>query len=139
MKRPGLGEFDCGSYLDGSLLEHDVQCVLPAGVVFAAAAPSFRTEALVAADVMCQACSFRLAQEHGYGPPETLVVAYDGAPDDPEEVLCLRAADGSLLSIATYSYGRAYFEPGEARTARCGSCGAETLVSASGYDTVHES
>lgn len=128
MTRPGIDEHDTGSYLDGSLLEHNVQDVLADGTVRADPSPAFRTEAIFSSDALCRTCSYSTAQACGYGHPETMSVAYHGTTGEPEEVLALRAETGHLIAIASYGYGRAYFAPGEPRTTLCSSCGAETLI-----------
>lgn len=127
--RPGINEYDTGSYLDGSLMEHDVIHRSVAGFRVDGA-PSFRHKSIAGWGARCRACSYAAAKELGYTGPETLMVSYQpGMPLEPEEVLVWRQG-GEILGIASYGYGRAYFEPGEPRTAPCEVCGTETLVDA---------
>ena len=127
-ERPGLDEHDVWSYLDGTLMEHNVRHVLADGTIDVVPAPAFRTEQIFTSGPLCRCCSYALAQSNGYGQPETMSVTYTGGTSDDEEVLVIRGEAGFPVTIAAYAYGRACFDPGEPRTTPCTNCGTETLI-----------
>ena len=137
---PGIDEFDCGSWLDGSLAEHDV-IGRSGDVLVLDGAPSFRTEGLgwqlagspddpAVFATYCQRHAFERAASFGYDGPSEVRIAFNSPhPVEAEQVMLLRV-EGIVVSVVTYSYGRAYFEPGDPRTDPCSICGVETLLSA---------
>lgn len=137
MTHPGINDFDTGSWLDATLSEHDVLEFLPDGALRCDDSPSFRSAASAGEPLnlfngadLCREHAFDQARALGYrGPTEARVTYQRELPPRPEPVMVL-TENSVIISIASYSYGRAYFEPGEPRTQPCDVCGTEILVSA---------
>lgn len=128
MTRPSIDEHDTGSYLDASLLDHKVVKVTELGIR-AEGSPSYDFEELLAPRHLCKEHATALAQSLGFTEPVPILVAYQAhLPFEPEQAQLKVDESGKLTHIAAYSYGRAYFAPGEPRTALCDVCGAETLI-----------
>lgn len=133
--RPGLDEYDTGSYLDGGIAEHDVLSEPVDGSLVIDPAPSFRSAASRVeamnmwngGDDYCLRCAFNAAQDFGYQGPRNVAVRWGQYGHLETEQVLVLIEDDRIVSVASYSYGRAYFEPGEPRTAPCGVCGVETL------------
>lgn len=122
---PHIEEHDSSSWLEPSLTVHDV-LRRDGEFVLADGTPNYDREVINLAPPLCRAHAYDLARSVGFAGPVIAPVAYDSFPHfEPEELMVL--ADSQ---IATYSYGRAYFEPGEPRTAPCAVCGKETLADA---------
>jgi hypothetical protein len=129
VRRPRIDEYDVGSYLVPTLDVHDVLSRDAGGAMHADGAPRYDYEALNRGDDLCREHAWDLARTLGFQGPRTERVSYQsGLLPKSEDVM----VNGD--QIATYSYGRAYFEPGEPRTAPCETCGQETLVDAGGYE-----
>lgn len=127
-EHPPLDQHDVWSWLDGSLGEHKL-IAASRGLLRLDGSPELEHPEELSCDDLCRSCSFKRARRVGYDGPFTLRIAYDSNPaGDPEPVMVLRR-DDQIALVATYSYGRAYFEPGEQRAAPCADCGHETLIS----------
>ncbi len=130
--RPPITESDCWSYQDGSLVVHEVLSGDETTGFRLNGAPAHggpADDALNDADPLCKGCAYAVAARHGYEPPLTAPTAYQpGHRPRPSEVLLHRDPTGRVDYVASYSYGRAYFDAGEPRTTPCRTCGVETLI-----------
>lgn len=127
MERPAIGEYDVQSYLDASINAHDVLGGDELSGLNLDGCPSYEHEAFNDAPELCREHAEELARTVGFTGPVTLPTSYQpGMQFEPERVM-VRRVDGLVVQIATYSYGRACFEPGEPRTKPCAVCGVETL------------
>lgn len=127
MKRPSINEHDNWSYLGGSLSAHNVEMISESRVSVDGQCEPFYDETLDC-QTLCEDCSFVLVRRNGFVGPVPLLVSY-GPITEPEMAMLKFNEEGALVQVATYAYGRAYFEPGEERTALCDVCKKETLVS----------
>lgn len=137
-KRPGVDEYDAGGWLEGSLSEHDVIAVT-GNEYRLDGAPSHRTDGISHGEssfpTRCPEHAYRHAADLGYEGPVAIRTSYRGDLLFLAELaMLLRDDTGRVVSVATYSYGRAYFEPGEPRNDPCAVCGVETLVKSAWFE-----
>jgi hypothetical protein len=128
MTRPSINEHDTGSYLDATVSAHQVLEVTELGIR-AEGSPSHDFDELLAPRYLCKEHATASAQTSGFTEPVPVLVAYQAhLLCELEHVQLKFDESGKLTHIAAYSYGRAYFAPGEPRTAPCDVCGVETLI-----------
>jgi hypothetical protein len=128
MTRPSIDEHDTGSYLDASIAAHEVIAVTEFGVNVDGS-PDLDFDGLYDPEALCKEHAFTHARSCGFLGPVAIPVTYQRAmPYEVEQAMLKFDENGTLTHIASYAYGRAYFAPGEPRTALCDVCGVETLI-----------